>query len=150
MSQAKQLVTRQQWSHKSSKREFTIDAPCLVVAVPRPAVALPDRVLDPLLRMLVKAICDILAWDPGLDVVTLHLLDDLNSVLADAEQGPSNRTVLDRPILGYSLFSGVEETLLTMWVQQTLSSLAYLDNQDQGTIRAPFSTFRINPHRSCQ
>ena len=90
MNRAKQLVVHQQQSHKGNRGELTVDTPCLIVAVPRPAVALPDSVLDPLLRMLVKAVGDILSRNPGLDVVTLHLLDDLNSVLADAEQGTGN------------------------------------------------------------
>lgn len=65
---------------------LTVDSAGLVVAVPRPTIALPNSVLDPLLRVLVKAIGDILLGYPRFDVVTLHLLDDLNAVLGHAQQ----------------------------------------------------------------
>lgn len=77
----------------------TINATGLVVAVPRSAVTLPDCVLDPLLRVLVETIGNVLTRYPRLDVLTLHLLDDLDAVLADTEQRASHRTILDGPML---------------------------------------------------
>ena len=77
---------------------LTIDTTGLVVTVPRSAFALPDCVLDPLLRVLVETVCDVLSGHPGLDVVALHLLDDLEGVLDNAEQGACHRPVLNRPI----------------------------------------------------
>lgn len=62
--------------------------------------------------MFVEAICDVLTRDPGFDVVALHLLDDLDTILADTEQGTSHRSVLDGPVLSVSL-SAKSVTLLT-------------------------------------
>jgi hypothetical protein len=68
----------------------TIDATGIVVSVPGSAVTLPDCVLDPLLYMFVETVGNVLAWDPGFDVVALHLLDHLNGVLADAKKWASD------------------------------------------------------------
>ena len=84
------------------REEHTVDTTCLVIAVPGSAVALPDCVLDPFLGVLIEAVCDVLARYPGFDVVALHLLDDLDTVLADAEQRASHGAVLNRPVVHVS------------------------------------------------
>jgi hypothetical protein len=53
--------------------------------------------LNPLLRMLVEAIGNILFRHPRFDMVALHLLDDLNSIFSDTEKWSSHGTVLDWP-----------------------------------------------------
>jgi hypothetical protein len=99
MIQARQLHKCQCQVQRGTGIGHTIDTTCLVVAVPGSTVALPDCVLDPLLRVLVEAICDVLTRHPGLDVVALHLLDDLNTILAYAEQRASHGAVFDRPVV---------------------------------------------------
>jgi len=63
----------------------TIHTSGFVVLVPGSAVALPHSMLDPLLRMLVEAIGDVLPRHPGLYVVALHFLHDLHGILCDLE-----------------------------------------------------------------
>jgi hypothetical protein len=82
MTRAKQLRICQCRVLHGLESGHTVDATSFVVPVPRSAVALPNCVLDPLLCVLVEAICDVLTGYPGLDVVALHLLDDLNTVFA--------------------------------------------------------------------
>jgi hypothetical protein len=52
-------------------------------------------------------------------VVALHLLDDLNAVLADAKQGASHGAVLDRPTISVSRPLKDLGLTLTMWDQRT-------------------------------
>jgi hypothetical protein len=77
--------------------EQTIDAPGLIVLVPRSTIRLPNGVLVPFLSVLVEAVGDILLRNPRFDVVALHLFDDLNSIFGDFEEWASYGTVLYRP-----------------------------------------------------
>ena len=43
--------------------------------------------LDPLLRMLVELICDVLFRDPGFYVLVLHFFDYLEGVVGDGVEG---------------------------------------------------------------
>lgn len=57
------------------KKERTVHTSSLVVFIPGSAIIFPDCMLDPLLRMLIERIGNVLFRDPRLDVLALHLLD---------------------------------------------------------------------------
>lgn len=76
-------MTKSLWWWDANRR-LTVDTAGVVVAVPGSAVGFPHCVFDPLLCMLVKAVCNVLLWHPRFDVIALHLLDYLDSIFCHA------------------------------------------------------------------
>lgn len=79
-------------------RPHGVDAPGLVVLVPRAAFLDPHGVADPFLAVFVEGVCDVLLGGNRADVLRLEFLDDLDCVEGDGVEGAHHAAIFDRPV----------------------------------------------------
>lgn len=67
------------------------------ILIPTPTILIPHRPLDKSLYVSVERIRHILFWSESLDVLDLHLFDDLQSVETNGVQGTESRAIHSWP-----------------------------------------------------